>query len=112
MASPGFFVQQLQKISKGWSETWVGWRQLRPLPRSGHRTNDPTLVHDEAAAFVREFSLDDLLREWQERTRANPAAPDEGGRGTRDVLETNGKAIGRGRHARPARGGESLPARP
>ena len=104
MASPGFFVQQLQKISKGWSETWVGWRQLRPLPRSGHRTNDPTLVHDEAAAFVRDFSLDDLLWEWQERTRANPAAPDEGGRGTRRPRdEWEGDLSGEARAARPRR---------
>ena len=108
--SPGFFVQQLQRISRGWSETWVRWRQsgLRPVPRSGFWTNDPTLVQDEAAAFVREFSLDDVLQEWQERTQANPATPGgqnlETGRGTRRPRdEWEGRWSGEARTARPRR---------
>ena len=102
--APGFFVKSLQRISKGWSDLWILWRGQRPLPPSGYRTNDPVLVHDEALTFVQEFSLEDLMREWQERARRNPAPPEEGGRGMRRTRDNwEGERSDGGRTARPRR---------
>ena len=102
--APGFFVKSLQRLSKGWSKFWVLWRGQRPLPPSGHRTNDPVLVHDEALAFIQEFSLEDLMREWQERTRRNPAPAEGGSRGTRRTRDSwEDERTDDGRIARPKR---------
>ena len=52
---------------------------------------NPVLVHDEAAAFVDEYTLNELFQEWRARTSACLARPDGesspyyagAGRGTR-----------------------------
>ena len=65
---------------------------------------EPILVHDEALAFIQEFSFEDLMREWQERTRRNPAPPEGGSRGTRRTRDSwEGERTGDGRTARPRR---------
>ena len=88
--APGYFVQQLQKISKGWSQTWARWRRSRPVPGGGFPTNDPTMVHEEAAVFVRDFALNGALSEWRERTAVYLAAQG------RDGHETYHSGAGRG----------------
>ena len=87
----GFFVQQLQRVSLGWSETWKRWRLNRPVPGGGWPTLNPVKVHDEAAVFLGEYALDGLFQEWRDRTNARLAQHGErstsqatgAGRGTR-----------------------------
>ena len=87
----GFFVRQLQSASLGWSETWKRWRLNRPVPGGGRPTVDPLIVHDEAAWFVRQHGLADLLEEWLERTRAHIT------RGAATRLTGAGRGTRRGR---------------
>ena len=52
---------------------------------------NPVMVHDDAAAFVEEYGLEQLLREWRTRTDARLSRhggessphPTSAGRGTR-----------------------------
>ena len=50
---------------------------------------NPVLVHDEAAAFVGEYALDDLFREWRARTNAQLAR-----QGGRAMSQTTGAGRG------------------
>ena len=52
---------------------------------------DPLIVHDEAAWFVRQHGLADLLEEWLERTRAHIT------RGAATRLTGAGRGTRRGR---------------
>ena len=66
---PGPFVQALQRYDRNWSYLWVDWRSTRPAPPTGRRTFDPMIIPDAAQAFVDHFSLGEVLRDWDLRTR-------------------------------------------
>ena len=85
-------MQQLQRVSLGWTETWKRWRLNRPVPGGGRPALNPVMVHDEAALFTREYALGELMQEWRDRTLAQleanreddtKAQPTGAGRGTR-----------------------------
>ena len=69
MEGPGHFVQALQKHDRDWSFLWANWRNTRPAPPNGRRAFDPINIPDEAQAFVDHFSLREVLRDWDLRTR-------------------------------------------